>query len=281
MKKIAGAVVLYNPDNNLGDNINSYLKNIDKLYVIDNSNESKKEYIPNSKKIKYIFNGENLGIATALNIAAKNAINDGYEWLLTMDQDSQFPAKELKKLIDFLGNCNKKVGIVCPYHIIKTTEPKPDIDVEERLEVMTSGSLMNLKIYQKIGGFKDWLFIDNVDIDYCLNLNKHGYKVLRLNYVYLQHHLGDATYHRFLWKKIVCSNHNYIRRYYITRNILYTIDMYKKDFPEYCKFLHDCLGYNFKTVVLFEKDKYRKLRNMLRAYRDFKRGIKGKYNYEN
>lgn len=281
MKKIAATVILYNPDRDVINNIKSYLKLVDKLYIIDNSSENNYDIFPKNKKIEYTFNNENLGMATALNIACKKAIKDKYEWLLTMDQDSKFFPEELTRLIKYINNCDSNVGIVCPYHIIKTTEPKPEIELEERLEVMTSGCLMNLKIYKKIGGFKDWLFIDNVDIDYCLNLNKNGYKVLRLNNVYLQHNLGDATYHRFLWKKVVCSNHNYIRRYYITRNILYTINMYKKDFPEYCAFLHKCLGYNFKTVVLFEKDKIRKLRSMLRGYFDFKKNITGKYPYNN
>ena len=57
--------------------------------------------------------------------------------------------------------------------------------------------------------------------------------------------------------------------------------MYKKYFPEYCRFLKKCLKYNFKVVVLYENNKYKKLRNMFRAYRDYKKGIKGEYRYEN
>ena len=35
--KLAGVVVLYNPDDNYIDNINSYINDIDLLYIIDNS----------------------------------------------------------------------------------------------------------------------------------------------------------------------------------------------------------------------------------------------------
>ena len=38
---------------------------------------------------------------------------------------------------------------------------------------------------------------------------------------------------------------------------------------------------NIITIILFEKDKYRKIRNMIRGYYDYKRGIKGKYRFKN
>ena len=37
----------------------------------------------------------------------------------------------------------------------------------------------------------------------------------------------------------------------------------------------------FKNILVWEKDKYRKIRNMYRGYRDYKRKIKGKYPYVN
>jgi rhamnosyltransferase len=46
--------------------------------------------------------------------------------------------------------------------------------------VMTSGCLTNLAIWDESGGFSDELFIDEVDHDYCLNVRRHGYRVVRL-----------------------------------------------------------------------------------------------------
>jgi len=279
MKKIASVVVLYNPNKEVNENIQSYLHLTERLYIVDNSINDNSHLFTKNKKIKYICSHKNLGVATAYNIAAKEAIKEHYEWLLTMDQDSKFEENELKKMIDYLENIKKNIGLICPWHEIKTFQQKPEIREEEMLEVMSSGSILNLKSYLDIGGFKDWMFIDNVDIEYCFNLNAHGYKVIRLNYVSLKHSLGDASFHRFLYKKVVTSNHNYIRRYYITRNMLYTIAIYKTYFPDYCKYLKKCIYYNVKTVFVFEKDKYRKLRNMYRGYKDFKNGVKGEYPY--
>ena len=97
---ICGTVVLYNPLENVKDNILSYLDLLDKLYVVDNSvNQDNQYLLPSSNKIVYINNKDNLGIAKALNIAFERAIKDGYTWVLTMDQDSKFLDDNFEKLI--------------------------------------------------------------------------------------------------------------------------------------------------------------------------------------
>ena len=99
--KIAAVVVLYNPNQDNIDNINRYLNIIDKIYVVDNS-EDNIIRISDSEKIKYIKYGENKGMAKALNEGSINAINDGYKWLLTMDQDSKITEENIKDMLDYL-----------------------------------------------------------------------------------------------------------------------------------------------------------------------------------
>ena len=101
--KVAGIVTLYNPDNEVKKNIESYLSDLDKLYIIDNTpNKDNKQVIPSSNKIVYLPQDDNVGVATALNIGAKKAINDKYNWLLTMDQDSIFPTKDYPKIYQLI-----------------------------------------------------------------------------------------------------------------------------------------------------------------------------------
>ena len=72
--RVAMMVTWYNPNDENINNIVEYLKFADKLYIVDNSSVNNKKLIKNSKKIEYIPNMKNLGIATALNIAANKAI---------------------------------------------------------------------------------------------------------------------------------------------------------------------------------------------------------------
>lgn len=57
--KLAGVVILYHPDENIVENINSYITDIDFLYIVDNSDDVTKKIkinldLLNSKRYKYI-----------------------------------------------------------------------------------------------------------------------------------------------------------------------------------------------------------------------------------
>lgn len=275
--KLASVVVFYNPSNENIGNIKKYEKDVDRIFVVDNSPDDVIR-VKDTKTIKYIKLHENKGIAFALNEGAKNAIDEGFEWLLTLDQDSQITSKNVKDLKHFIEKTDdNKIGLVSPYQDIGSTEEKSDAEYEDMIEVMTSGNIINLNVYKKIGGFKDWLFIDCVDTDYCMNLHKHGYKVLRLNNVVMKHNLGDVKVHKLFKKEYPCYNHNPIRRYYIVRNNLYIRSMYNDLYPDYCKHLIRIQKGQVKRIIAFEKNKFKKLLMMYRGYRDFKRNRKGVY----
>lgn len=273
--KLAAVVVLYNPSDENLNTFSNYLDSIDKLYIVDNTDDDI-ERIKDTDKIQYIKLNDNKGIAYALNIGAQKAIDDKFKYLLTMDQDSKITNEIINKMKDFLKkNKDDKIGLISPYHDIDSDDPKKG-DVEERIEVMTSGNIINLDAYKDIGGYKDWLFIDCVDTDYCMNLNKHGYKVLRLNNIEMKHELGNLKIHRLFGKDYPCYNHNPIRRYYIVRNNLYINQMYSDIYPDYCKWLLRVQKGQVKRILAFEKNKIKKLYMMYKGYRDYKKGIKGK-----
>ena len=289
--KLAGVVVLYNPSKLVLDSINTYIDDIDVLYAIDNSNIDNSKLFKN-KKIKYVANMDNLGIAKALNIGADMAINDGYKYLLTMDQDSEFEDKGVYKLKQMIINYNKnkelinkfgdkvnKIGLYSPVHVINNNSSILGISnkkYDSPINVMTSGNIINLDAYKKIGGYKDWFFIDCVDFDYCLNLRKNGYEIIRNNNIVLNHELGSYVEKKVFGKKYSTFEHNHIRRYYIVRNRNYLYDMYKDDFKEYCELEKKCTKRELKLVWLCEKHKIKKTWYMFKGYLDYKRGKKGK-----
>ena len=276
--KIACVVVFYNPSNENISNIENYKNSVDKIYIVDNSYDNIKR-VACSEKITYIKLKENFGIAKALNIGAENAIKDGYKWLLTLDQDSSINSKIIDELKKYLikNQTKQNIGLISPYQEIGSLEKKPNASREEMIDIMTSGNIINLEVYQKIGGFKDWLFIDLVDTDYCMNLNKNNYKVIRLNNIIMKHSLGNLKIHKLLGKQYECYNHNPLRRYYIVRNTLYIRDMYQDLFPEYTKHLIRVQKGQVKRIILFEKNKVKKLYMMYKGYRDYKKNKKGKY----
>ncbi len=132
---IAGLVVLYNPDQNVIGNIQSYISQLSKLYVVDNSEVCNKkiiEIIKTFKNSKYIFNGENLGIAKALNIGAEEAIKEGFKFLFTFDQDSKATPGMIETMISFLGeNDYSSIGILSPFQDNKGYKKPPSKKITE------------------------------------------------------------------------------------------------------------------------------------------------------
>lgn len=273
MKRIDGVVVLYNPESSVIENIFSYNKELDTLYVIDNSDVKNNKIVEKIKQIKncvYIDNNGNHGIAHALNLGAKLAIKNGSRWLLTMDQDSKFENDNFLKLMNYVKDKDdKKFGLFSPLH--KTaTMVESNVDIEEVITVMTSGNMISLYAYDYVNGFNEKYFIDAVDWEYCLRLNLNNFKVIRLNTIYLKHELGDATVHKgFFNRNIVVLNHNKIRKYYIVRNKLLIAKQYFRYFPKICLRYLKSILVDYKNVILYEKDKIEKLQFMTRGILDF------------
>lgn len=274
--KIPAVIVLYNPSINNLKSIDNYKTFIDKLYIVDNTEDDIIRF-QSDDKIKYIKFADNKGIACALNLGAKEAIKDGYKFLLTLDQDSKFTSEHLREMVDFLKKYKRDdLGLISPYHELKFQQDITNGNVEEMIEVMTSGNIINLDAYCKVGGYDDSLFIDCVDTDYCMKLNLNHFKVLRLNYIKMKHSLGNMKIHHILNKSVVSYNHDATRMYYIARNNLYINEKYKSVFPEHCSWLLRCIKGQKRRVILFEKNKLKKLFMIKKGYRDFKKGIKGK-----
>ena len=264
--KISGVVIWYNPDLKCVDNIKTYIQCLDKLYIIDNSENNNEKLLEKScsEKIEYIPNYFNYGIAKALNIGCKLALSENFTWILTMDQDSIFPTGELEKMISLVKkNIDKKIAIFSPVH--KIIQPKGDkIVYYEKNRVMTSGNLLNLNIYCKIGGFLDELFIDEVDHEMCYKILKHNFKIKQFEDIKLIHFIGNTEVKYIFDKEICVYNHKPIRKYYIIRNKLYI----KRLYPEYTKDYLNQIVKEFLKVILFEKEKYKKFKYMIKGIKD-------------
>ena len=273
---VACVVVLYHPDAGAWENMRSSLSPLDFLTFVDNSPE--RAVLPawvseTPEKIRYVWNGGvNGGIASALNAGAEAALARGARWLLTMDQDSRFPPGELESLIaraaaeDF-----RSIGIVSPWHEIAVmTERKMPERAAEVPYAFTSGNLLNLAAYRATGPFLEKLFIDFVDFEYCLRLREHGYRILEVP-VRLVHALGSMEAKKILGWKTYPGNRSPVRYYYMTRNRLFLW----RTHPGFAAGDAKSWAKTLLTLVLFERDRFLKLRHMARGVRDFFAGRYG------
>lgn len=281
VKDLAGITVIYNPRKNVIENINTYINEINKLYLIDNSeksNDAISSYFQGNSKVEYVFNKGNLGIAKAQNIGAEKAISAGYSFLLTMDQDSGVTPGMIAKLL-YVFEEYKNIGLVSPVHANKFNIPKTsNRRFDEVLNAKSSGNIISLDAYKNVGTFNEEYFIDYVDIEYCMRLKASGYKVIQVNDAILIHNEADMSKRKFFFKFVYPYNHNPIRFYYISRNRFYLRDKFKTVFPEYFKKEIKSFINIFIKVFLYENHKILKFKMSFYGYRDYKEGKTGKIN---
>ncbi len=287
MCKVAAIIVSYNPDSNLFDSINLLLNQVEKVIIVDNG--SKEKYVKyiksiNEDKIEIILNKENLGIATALNIGVRKVLENGYEWILTMDQDSKASPDMVKKMFNVYNSINreerKDILSIFPNFVderIQSIEENSNMNSYEYVDAdITSGNLLRKEVFEKVGFFDDSLFIDLVDTDFCMRLNEKGIKMIKIRDAVLYHSLGESKTIKGILGSFNTSNHSALRRYYMTRNRFYIWEKYKGLNSFTLNRDKKLFKKEFVKIILGEKDKVNKIKMVLRGYKDYKKGIKGK-----
>ncbi len=279
--KIAAVVVMYNYDDRIINNIESYINQVDNIFVYDNSeaqNEDLAKKVNALPRISYYYNNDNLGIGKVLNMGAQKAVGEGFEYILTMDQDSRAtPGMVRKLLVETQKKDLSPIGIISPFHTNLRDHAPKNKSTQEVMSVMTSGNLLNLQAFQEAGPFKEDFFMDYIDHEYCLRLNSKGFKVLRVNRAILKHQLGEGTSRRFFFKRLLTTNHSALRQYYITRNRLFVAKEYRKKFRSHCYQDLRSFFFSILKIIFFEKYKAKKLSMILRGIKDYRRGKLGKY----
>ena len=272
--KIMAGIVLYNPDiERLVNNFLSVAEQVDYVLIVDNGSENIDEVEKQFQLFNdclMVKNGKNLGIAKALNQILDFANNQGYDWVLTLDQDSMPSHNMIRSFASSIDDST--VGIVCPkikdINFSQNSNSETIEVITNPEDVITSGSLINTVIAKQIGGFDDRLFIDFVDTDFQKRMLISGHKILKDNTTCMLHEVGHMQEHRFLGHKVLCSNHSAFRRYYMVRNRLYYRSQYEDAFSLVQEKIRLILG--TIKIFIYENNKLEKVIASIKGFRDYK-----------
>lgn len=292
LNSVSAVIITYNVENDFKNRINKLRGKVNEIIVVDNG--SKAETISMlkelEKEITIIYLEKNKGIAYALNTGIKYSIEKGYDWILTLDHDSIVTDNMINNMLkcyeSFEEELKEKVAMLVPVHVeekeyennnIINNEEVSSKSYTEVLTEITSGALTKASIYKSVGLYDEKLFIDLVDHDYCLSLNKKGFKVIQVNSAILIHNLGESVKKSILGLKMIPTNHSPLRRYYMSRNRHYIWEKYKEDFPGWVltdkrRFITENL-----KIVLFEDNKIEKFKYIREGIRDYKNNIFGEF----
>ena len=265
MLNIAAVVILYNPEE-IGitaviQNIQSYSHCMKKIYIIDNSKNEHTEFLQYIPDCIYIFNENKGGIGGAQNRGCEKALKDGFDWVMTMDQDTIFEQSQLeqylKNIEDFIlkDESVKSFSLaaenITPHshwtdaikNILRPIKRKifgakklpPEYEYKDRC--IASANVMNLSVWEKIGGFDEELFIDQVDYDFCYRLRNENFKIVKFNSVHINQHYGEA--HGFTLFRKHYMKYSRFRYYYCIRNSYIMIARYPQYKDFYKKYISD------------------------------------------
>lgn len=273
-RNTCAVIVTYFPDENLISLVETINKEIDHIFIIDNTDSKYNCEIIQTIKNKNVLvfkNNTNFGIAKALNQGFKIAKKYNFEWVITFDQDTILLDNYLQliKNIYSIYPSKSSIGAIGLSSFVKKKSKNLNYIITDYL--ITSGCIMPMSVYSEVGDFIDDLFIDNVDIEYSLRIRHSKFKLIKILQLSMIHKAGNSISKKILFFNFNSSNHNSFRRYYMSRNHIILARKYATLYPFFILKASFFFCISIITFILFEKNVKVKLQNTLRGINE---GIK-------
>ncbi len=297
--RVSSVIVTFSPDPVVLNRVlRSVGPQVDHIVIVHNGGPTNLSGVfPHSKTETVIMDG-NKGIGAAQNAGIEKAKRYGATHVLLLDQDSIPSGDMVFKLVNsirIMESQNKKPAAVGPRLIDSRDgldQPfiifKPFTSIKRSCEIgknpayirtdflIASGTLIPLYVIGLVGRMDENLFIDNVDMEWCLRARRKGYSLFGVCNARLEHAIGDRVIRLWFGEPFNIYTHTALRQYYIIRNsiLLY----WRRDTP--CDWIFgDIFRLMLKTVFLlaFCEDKFGHLKMTFKGVIDGLRGKSGKY----
>lgn len=269
--RLLAAIIIYNPDWQLLErNVEAFSQHVDHILVWNNSDKPVRlsqvrplnRFFP---KTTYKSLNKNVGIARALNYAWHYAEENGYDTLLTMDDDSVF--------VDFAGYKRRveqlwSEGNECVCGPLATSKGSAR-GMQRVPHLITSGMLVPVKHLQLAGGYCEDFLIDGIDIELCINLRGKGISSVMDTESRLMQRYGATASRKYGPLTLHSPNYSPQRLYGIFRNHIIILRRYHypPDLLWHIIRLY-LIGFVVKGVLLVEHDKKTKLKAVAKGIRD-------------
>lgn len=175
-----------------------------KILLYDNTPGGQDVSYLNSETL-YEVAPRNMGLATAYNRALEIACEEGFDWLLTLDQDTALPSYFLERLGESIRHLEsiEEVGAIVPqisdegrmlspnYLLIDTIPrffAKGFVGLSHReTYAFNSASTLRVTALCEVGGYNPWFWLDNSDAYMYRQLHLHGKQVYIAGNIQVDH----------------------------------------------------------------------------------------------
>ena len=279
---VCGIVVTFFPDTKLQERIEVIGAECDHVVVVDNGSPAGTlAFLAQSDHLELLVQSSNVGLAAAFNVGLRRALLLGYKWAVTFDQDSEPVAGMVKELwlshernpgAAVIGPCIEEAGSNSVYRWVRR-HPRcgwffqrvecGNDDLTNITLLISSGSLTDLEMWSRLGGFDEDFFIDYVDSDYCLKVLRSGRGLVVSALARMRHRLGGRRTGRFLGRNLRPMHHATFRHYYMARNRVKVWRRHAWAVPHWASFDLAFVCLNSFRVVIFEPSKWKKFKATL------------------
>lgn len=178
--------------------------------------------------------GSNVGTAGALNCLLDEAADQGREWLLYLDQDSEPGPGFVARMLEVAGGVDDTVALVGS-RVVHREHHDPSRDLVQRVEptrfLISSGTAMRVSALRGLGGYDERFFLDLVDREMCLRVRRAGLQIVEDQGRTIEHDIGVGS-RAVLGGRIHISKHPWWRRRLMWQNSIMLSRRYVRQFPD-------------------------------------------------
>lgn len=275
---VCAVVVTFHPRTEDFVNLERVRPQVENLVVVDNGSPEEHLQVLRRMAAKLQFalieNGQNRGIAAALNRGVQWAEGKDSRWVALFDQDSSVTDGFIEQMLADFERCARQRNIV-----LLVPRYKDPVSGVERVcslhpdggpfVTITSGSLLPMSAFEKCGYFKEELFIYTVDDEYSLRVRSRGYSIGLSPNSILLHVSGVPTDYRLFGRPLFqTTNYRPGVRYYISRNRVWMALAYGRQYPRWVRGAFRSSFIDLCKLAIAEDARWAKVRMILLGFRD-------------
>jgi rhamnosyltransferase len=231
---VIAVVPTYHPDPEVELRLRRLAKQVGRVVVVDDGSGSTADGVLERIEqdgVTVLRLERNSGIAAALNRGVERALEDGADYVLNVDQDTDLPPDYVATALRVFERANPvtRVGIVC-VDAVNGAPSLPTWVSPEGFglvpEAIQTGFVISRECLETAGLFDERLVIDCVDTEYCLRVRDSGFRIAVAEGTDIGHSIGRRAELRPFGIPLRHASgriatyqyHSPFRRYYIARN---------------------------------------------------------------
>jgi rhamnosyltransferase len=192
---------------------------VERVLLVDNSPDQPGGLATvGGSRVEYVPMPANSGTAGAMNEACRRAIGQGVDYVVSCDQDSlpgaDLVAGLLASAAAFQGDgrrvaavgprkvdprTGRDLRLLLPVRWRKRYAPATSTRAVEVDHLISSGCLVHIRAFQEVGPFNVGLFLDYVDIEWCLRARASGYLIVCDPSLAMTHVIGEGVIQIGTW----------------------------------------------------------------------------------